>query len=91
MTVTRSTSMETHSDLRPGEYLLVSKERVEGPGDWEIARRVRATYLPPAERLAALLRSIAPRSASDQLVRFVLDGDDIDLAIDDARPDKAWT
>jgi hypothetical protein len=79
-------SMETHGDLRPGEYVLVSKDRLtHGEQVWDTARRVRTRKMPPGARLVALLQDIAPAPATPQLVLFALDGDDLADAIAAAR------
>lgn len=79
-------SMETHGDLRPGEYVLVSKDRFsQGERLWDAARRVRSWDMPAGARLVALLQDIAPAPATSQLVVFALDGEELAEALATAR------
>jgi hypothetical protein len=78
--------MESHSNLRPGEYMLLSLEQDRSlTNDWEVARRVRSESGGAAERLVRLLGAVAPRSVDVEVARFALAGDDLDVAVDAAR------
>ena len=59
---------------------LVSRAKRD-TSDWDIARRIRSTELGPADRVVALLQQISPRFATEPLVRFILDGTELSVAV----------
>lgn len=79
-------SMDSHAELRPGEYMLLSSEKDPSlTSAWDLGQRVRSEGGSPAERLLRLLAMVHPRSADYDVVRFALAYDDVDAAIEAAR------
>ncbi|MHB8450654.1 MAG: hypothetical protein ACYDAQ_09455 [Mycobacteriales bacterium] len=79
-------SMETHTELRPGEYMLLSHDRDPSlTSDWDLARRVRREPGSGVERLVRLLRAAGGHSVDPSVVRFALAPEDLDETIERAR------
>ncbi len=78
-------SMESHPQLRPGDYRLLSLERDPSTtSQWDVAREIRVSHQSPADKIMALLQALGGR-ADIELARLALGPHDLELAVRSAR------
>jgi hypothetical protein len=82
-------SMESHPELRPGHYMLLSSERdLSRTSQWDIARKIRASAAPLEAKLLELL-SVVGGQADLDLIRLALGVHDVEKVVISARADGA--
>lgn len=76
-------SMESHAHLRPGQYVLLSRERdLAVTSGWDAAHRIRRQGGDPVEGLVRLLREIRPRSLDRSVAQHAIGLHDLEEVVE---------